>query len=207
MSYDKTQPWERSIANYTHFAEDVVVAAPRAYALPQAWRAVAERLTWNGVQMERLSEARSVTAQVYRIKSVQSRTIPYEGHMFHDDLVLESHTETVELQIGDYWIPLDQDSARYIVETLEPLAHDSFFRWGFFNSILEKKERYSDYVFEDMALQLLQDEPVLKAKFENWKAENPALLKNQRQVLSFIFENCARFAEPSWRRYPVAAIF
>lgn len=207
LSYDKTQPWERSIANYTHFAEDVVVAAPRAYALPQAWRAVAERLTWNGVQMERLSEARSVTAQVYRIKSVQSRTIPYEGHMFHDDLVLESHTETVELQIGDYWIPLDQDSARYIVETLEPLAHDSFFRWGFFNSILEKKERYSDYVFEDMALQLLQAEPALKAKFENWKAENPALLKNQRQVLSFIFENCARFAEPSWRRYPVAAIF
>ena len=207
LSYDKAQPWERSIANYTHFAEDVVVAAPRAYALPQAWRAVAERLAWNGVQMERLSAARSVTAQVYRIQSVQSRTIPYEGHMFHDDLVLETHTETVELQIGDYWIPLDQDSARYIVETLEPLAHDSFFRWGFFNSILEKKERYSDYVFEDMALQLLQDEPVLKAKFEYWKAENPALLKNQRQVLSFIFENCARFAEPSWRRYPVVAIF
>lgn len=207
LSYDKTQPWERSIAYYTHFAEEVVVPAPRAYALPQAWRAVAERLAWNGVQMERLSEARAVQAQVYRIQSVQSRAAPYEGHMFHDELVLETHTETVELQSGDYWIELNQESARYIVETLEPLAHDSFFRWGFFNSILEKKERFSNYVFEDMALQLLQDEPELKVSFEQWKAENPALLGNQRQVLGFIFENCTRFAEPSWRRYPVVAIF
>lgn len=207
LSYNKTQPWERSIAYYTHFAEEVVVPAPRAYALPQAWRAVAERLAWNGVQMERLSEARAVQAQVYRIQSVQSRAAPYEGHMFHDELVLETHTETVELQSGDYWIELNQDSARYIVETLEPLAHDSFFRWGFFNSILEKKERFSNYVFEDLALQLLQDEPELKVSFEQWKAENPALLGNQRQVLGFIFENCTRFAEPSWRRYPVVAIF
>jgi hypothetical protein len=30
-------------------------------------------------------------------------------------------------------------------------GHDSFFRWGFFNSVLEKKEAYSDYVFEDEA--------------------------------------------------------
>ncbi|SFC56663.1 Zinc carboxypeptidase [Polaromonas sp. OV174] len=207
LAYDREQPWERDIDYYTHFVEDVVVPAPQAYVVPQAWRAVTERLAWNGVQMERLSAAKSVAAQVHRIQAVQSRPTPYEGHMFHEQLTLQTQTETAELQVGDYWIPLQQDAARYIVETLEPLAHDSFFRWGFFNSVLEKKERFSDYVFEDMALQLLKDEPELKSRFEQWRAENPALLSDQSRVLGFIFENCKRFAEPAWRRYPVLAIF
>ena len=207
LSYDRSQPWERDIAWYTHFAEDVVVRAPVAYVVPQAWRAITERLAWNGVQMERVNAVRSVTAQVYRIDSVKSSPGSYEGHLFHEKMTLETDTEPVELQVGDYWIPVRQDKARYIVETLEPQAHDSFFRWGFFNSILEKKERFSNYVFEDMALQLLQEEPVLNAKFEQWKIKNPTLQTIQSRVLGFVFENCERFNEPQWRRYPVLAIF
>ncbi|MEP6966187.1 MAG: peptidase M14, partial [Polaromonas sp.] len=206
LSYDRSQPWEREIDYHTHFSEDVVVSAPVAYLVPQAWRDVIQRLAWNGVQMERVDTVRSALARVYRIESVQSRPGAYEGHLFNDEVSLQSHHETVPLQIGDYWIPLNQDGARYIVETLEPQAHDSFFRWGFFNSILEKKERFSDYVFEDMALQLLEEEPLLKEKFARWKSDNPSLLENQGRVLAFIFENCARFAEPQWRRYPVLAI-
>ncbi|MGH6637989.1 MAG: M14 family zinc carboxypeptidase [Polaromonas sp.] len=207
LSYDREQPWERDIAYYKHFVEDIVVRAPLAYVVPQAWRAAIERLEWNGVQMQRLSAARTVEARVYRIKAVETRPGPYEGHMFHDQVMLETHAETVALRAGDCWIPLDQDNARYVMETLEPQAHDSFFRWGFFNSVLEKKEHFSDYVFEDMALELLRDEPELKTGFEQWKAENPRLVSDQSQVLRFIFENCRRFVEPEWRRYPVLAIF
>ena len=207
LSYDRSQPWERDIAYYTRFVEDVVVQAPVAYVVPQAWREVVQRLAWNGVQMERVTAARPVTARVYRIDSVQSRPGAYEGHLFHEALTLQTQTEETELQVGDYWIPLRQANARYIVETLEPQAHDSYFRWGFFNSILEKKERFSNYVFEDLALKLLEDEPALKLKFEAWKAQNPELLSDQNQVLGFIFENCLGFVEPQWRRYPVLAIF
>ena len=207
LSYDRSQPWERDIAYYTRFVEDVVVQAPVAYVVPQAWREVVQRLAWNGVQMECVTAARPVTARVYCIDSVQSRPGAYEGHLFHEALTLQTHTEETELQVGDYWIPLRQANARYIVETLEPQAHDSYFRWGFFNSILEKKERFSNYVFEDLALKLLEDEPALKVKFEAWKAQNPELLSDQNQVLGFIFENCLGFVEPQWRRYPVLAIF
>jgi hypothetical protein len=206
LAYDRSQPWEREIDYFTHFAEEVVVRAPVAYVIPQAWRAVVERLDWNGVRMERLGAARTVQAQVSRIQSVLSRPGAYEGHMFHDEITLETSLQTVELQAGDWWVPLDQDKARYAVETLEPQAHDSFFRWGFFNSILEKKEHFSDYVFEDRALQLLKDEPGLRTRFEQWKATNPQLLSDPQQVLGFIFENCARHAEPQWRRYPVLSV-
>ncbi|TFW30294.1 M14 family zinc carboxypeptidase [Massilia horti] len=201
--YDRTSPWERDIAYYNSFPADITVQAPRAYVVPQAWREVIERLQWNGVQMERVDSERVVEASYYHIAEVCSRPNAYEGHMFHDDVQLEKRRGQVKLGVGDYIVPLDQDNARYAVETLEPQAHDSFFRWGFFNSVLEKKEAYSDYVFEDEAEKLLAEEPELAAKFDAWKAANPSLLKDQSAVLDFLFANCARYREPEWRRYPV----
>jgi hypothetical protein len=203
LHYDRSSPWERDIAYYNRFPADITVAAPRAYVVPQAWREAIERLEWNGVKMERVDSERVVEAAYYHIGSVSSRPKAYEGHMFHDDVQVEKRRGQVKLNAGDWIVPLDQDNARYVVETLEPQAHDSFFRWGFFNSVLEKKEAYSDYVFEDEAEDMLRAEPELAAKFDAWKAANPALLANQEAVLDFIFANCERYREPEWRRYPV----
>jgi hypothetical protein len=156
--------------------------------------------------MERVTADREQDVACYHVRSVASRPHAYEGHMFHDDVQLERVRETVTIRAGDYLVPLDQDQVRYAVETLEPQAHDSFFRWGFFNSVLEKKEAYSDYVFEDEAERLLAAEPDLAAKFGAWKAANPDLLRDQGAVLDFIFAHCARWREPEWRRYPVFMI-
>lgn len=206
LSYDRNAPWERDIDYFNSFPADITVQAPRGYIVPQAWREVIERLQWNGVAMEQLGEDKMMDVQCYRIKSVVSRPNAYEGHLFHDEMELATGVEQVGVRKGDWWIPLDQDQARYAIETLEPQGHDSFFRWGFFNSVLEKKEAYSDYVFEDHASELLRDEPALKAGFEAWKAANPALLSDQQAVLDFIFTNCRRYVEPEWRRYPVLSV-
>lgn len=206
LYYDRSSVWERDIAYYNRFPVDASVPAPQAYVVPQQWREAIERLEWNGVRMERIDADRMQQVAYYQIDSVTSRPTAYEGHMFHDDVVLERRHASVQLRAGDYLVPLDQDNARYAVETLEPLAHDSFFRWGFFNSVLEKKEAYSEYVFEDEAERLLAQEPALAAKFEQWKGEHPGLLTNQEAVLDFIFANCARYREPEWRRYPVFMI-
>jgi hypothetical protein len=206
LSYDRSAPWERDIAYYNHFPADITVATPRAYVVPRAWREAVERLQWNGVRMEQLSADRVQEVRVYRIKSVTSRAGAYEGHMFHDDVELAQETVQLTLKAGDWWVPLDQDQARYAVETLEPQGHDSFFRWGFFNSVLEKKEAYSDYVFEDHAMELLEAEPALRARFDAWKAANPDKLSDQVAVLDFIFANCQRYVEPEWRRYPVLSV-
>jgi hypothetical protein len=206
LYYDRSSVWERDIAYYNRFPVDVSVPAPQAYVVPQQWLEAIERLEWNGVRMERIDADRMQQVAYYQIDSVTSRPTAYEGHLFHDDVVLERRHASVQLRAGDYLVPLDQDNARYAVETLEPLAHDSFFRWGFFNSVLEKKEAYSEYVFEDEAERLLAQEPELAAKFEQWKGAHPGLLTNQEAVLDFIFANCARYREPEWRRYPVFMI-
>lgn len=206
LSYDRSRPWQREIAYYNRFKADVVVRAPKAYVVPQAWREVIERLHWNGVQTSRIEAPATVTARCYQIRSVLTRGGAYEGHMFHDGMELEQYSASVELKPGDCYVSLDQANARYVVETLEPQAHDSFFRWGFFNSVLEKKETFSDYVFEDLAAELLREEPLLAARFAQWKAAHPALQSDQQQVLGFIFEHSQRYAEPQWRHYPVLSI-
>jgi hypothetical protein len=207
LSYDRSQSWEKDIAYYDHFIEDIVIPAPKAYLIPQAWREVIERLQWNGLELQRLESDREFDVQTYRIKSVTSLASAYEGHMFHDGVELSAQTETVHARAGDYLLTLNQPNARYAVETLEPQAHDSFFRWGFFNSVLERKEAYSDYVFEDSAFAMLQEEPELKAKFDRWKEMNPGLLSDQTAVLNFIYANGRRFHEPEWRRYPVFSLY
>jgi hypothetical protein len=206
LSYDRSQPWTKEIAFFSRCHADVVVKAPKAYLIPQAWREVIERLQWNGVLLQRLDAAQTMAVRSLRIDSVSSRAGAYEGHMFHDQMQLSEHFETYQAQAGDYLVVLDQPNARYALETLEPQAHDSFFRWGFFNSVLEKKEHYSDYIFEDTALEMLAAEPDLKVLFEQWKQLNPQLLSDQEAVLDFIFAHAKGCAEPSWRRYPVLSV-
>ena len=182
------------------------VNTPKWYLIPQAWREVIERLQCNGVVVHRLASDQTLQAQVYRIDHVVSRAQAYEGHLFHDEVEVSQHTESVLARAGDAVVDLAQPHARYAVETLEPQAHDSLFRWGFFNSILEKKEAYSDYVFEDTALEMLQAEPALRERFKTWKAAFPERVSNQRDVLDFIFSHGQRFHEPEWRRYPVVGL-
>jgi hypothetical protein len=206
LSYDRNEPFVKDIPYFNRFEADVNVRMPKAYVLPQAWREVVERLKWNGVKMERFASDETLDVQYYHVSKITPRPTPYEGHMYYDEVDLEVRTGKVQVRTGDWLIALDQDQARYVVEMLEPMGHDSFFRWGFFNGVLEKKEAYSDYVFEDHAMVLLATEPELAARFEQWKAANPALLGNQEAVLNFIFANCARYREPEWNRYPVYSV-
>jgi hypothetical protein len=206
LAYDRSQPWEKDIAWFNRCQVDVAVDAPRSYLIPQAWRETIERLQWNGVRLERIAVAQSVQAMAYQIESVVSRSGPYEGQLFHDEVTLIRKSVTVNARVGDVLVHLNQPNARYAVETLEPQAHDSFFHWGFFNSILEKKEAFSDYVFEDTALEMLESEPQLREAFERWKTQNPDRLGDQQAVLSFIFAQGQRYAEPEWRRYPVLRV-
>lgn len=206
LSYDRNQPWEKDIPYYNRFVPDITINTPKAYVIPQAWREVVERLQWNGLHLQRLEEEQTLEVQTYRIKSVQSRATAYEGHMFHDEVNLSRQVEQITLKKGDYLLDLSQANARYAIETLEPQAHDSFFRWGFFNSILEKKEHFSDYVFEDTALEMLETEPLLREKFSAWKQTYPELLDNQEAVLNFLYEHGLRHSEPEWGRYPIITL-
>ena len=105
---------------------------------------------------------------------------------------------------GDFVVYLAAPApARYLLETLEPQATDSFFAWGFFDSVLQQKEHYSDYVFEDVAADLLRRDPKLRERLEKLKQQDAAFAANGPAQLEWVYLNSA-YHEASHNRYPVA---
>ena len=103
---------------------------------------------------------------------------------------------------GDILVPVDQKAIRYIIETLEPEATDSFFRWNFFDSRLQMKEGFSSYVFEDEAFDILENNKNLKEELEARKANDKAFRESAYAQLQFIFM-ASDHKEPSFMHYPI----
>ena len=90
------------------------------------------------------------------------------------------------------------------METLEPEATDSFFNWNYFDTILQQKEGFSPYVWEDKAKELLMNNPALKEKFEE-KKKDTAFANNWYAQLDWLHKQSNNY-ETSHLRYPVYRI-
>lgn len=205
MYYDHSAPWEKPIRYYNYFQPSLVVKRPEAYIIPQAWAEVIERLEWNSVKMIRLTHDISLETEYYYLRKFQTPSEPYEGHYPHSRTEVETRRLIRNFRAGDYIIPVDQPLNRYIVETLEPQAADAFFSWNFFDSVLDQKEHYSSYIFEDLAAEYLRDNPALRTRLEKEKAQNPELAKSARAQLDFIYKN-SPYYEATHQLYPVARV-
>jgi hypothetical protein len=178
------------------------IEAPHYYILPQAWDEIADRLALNKVEMLRFTKDTTISAGRYIIKEVKTAERLSNGHHFHYDVTIESVNEEVALYAGDFLIPLNQPSNKYIVDMLEPEGQDSFFRWNFFDPILDQREYYSSYGFEENALRYLNENPDFRMKWEEAIEDDPALQNNHRAQLGFIYDN-TEWADNVTHKYPV----
>ncbi|HEY0273889.1 MAG TPA: M14 family metallopeptidase, partial [Chitinophaga sp.] len=161
LYYDRDQPFTRKVKFYNHFIPGNYVAKPQAYLIPQGWWAVIHLLQNNHVQLQRLAHDTTIEVEVYHIEAYKSAPRPYEKHFLHSGVQTSTSLQRIFFRKGDYYIPLHQAANRYLVETLEPTAGDSFFAWNFFDAILAQKEDYSAYVFEDIAADYVSRHPAL----------------------------------------------
>jgi len=205
LYYDRTKPYTKMVRFYDRLKPSAVAAAPKAYIIPQGWHKVIERLQLNNVAMQPLERDTVITVTVYRIDSFGTRSQPYEGHYLHHNVQFRRTTEKIRFNRGDYLIPFRQPSCRYLAETLEPNAPDAFFAWGFFDAVLQQKEYFSDYVFEDEAVKLLQSDPQLKKLLDDEKKKDKAFAGDARSQLDFIYRH-SPYYEPGHLRYPVYRI-
>ena len=136
---------------------------------------------------------------------MKSFSRPYEGHYPHYNTRVSESEMKVQFNKGDYIIPTRQPGIRYILETLEPEAVDSFFNWNFFDTVLQQKEGFSPYVFEDLALTILEENPALKDSLEHKKQNDDSFAKNWYAQLDWIFKN-SKYYEPAHLQYPVYRI-
>ena len=205
LRYNRDSVWTRAIPFDNRY--DVVAESnvPRHWVLPQAWRRVQKRLAANGVVMTRVASDTVVLANVATVESFRSAGKPYEGH---HPLTVDSVSSTVlpvQLYAGDWLIPSDQEAKRYLVEVLDPMAHDALLVWNFFDAALQQKEYYSGYVFEDTAEDMLDADPALRARFDAARLAHPEWADNPGLALRWLYQESPH-NEGTANRYPVYAL-
>ncbi|WP_233260708.1 M14 family metallopeptidase [Pedobacter sp. HMWF019] len=205
LYYDRNKPYTRNIKEWNHFLPDVTVQKPLAYIIPKAWTKVIELLKLNNVVVKELREDAVLPVESYYIADFKTVSRPFEGHYLHSNVQVDTRQQQLAFYKGDYIVYVNQPQNRYIVETLEPQATDSFFNWNFFDSVLGQKEHYSAYVFEDTAAELLEKDPELKAKLEKEKLKYPDPTAKGDALLEFVYKN-SDYYEKTHLRYPIARL-
>ena len=205
MFYNHAKPYTRDIKFFSFFKPENIIEKPKAYIIPAGWYEVIDRLRLNGVVMKQLIHDSTLSVSVYKIEDFKSRTTPYEKHHGNNSVKVSKSMDTIHFLKGDYIIEMNQAANRYIVEMLEPTGDDSFFAWNFFDGILQQKEGYSDYRWEDIAADVLKNDPALKEKLEAKKKAEPAFAASSSAILSYIYKNSI-WMEKAFMRYPVFRI-
>ena len=205
LYYDRNEPFEKKINFYDTYLPTVHITIPSYYVIPQSeWKTI-EHLERNKIEMKRLQKDSLISVNGYKIENFSTVKAPYEGHYLHFDTQVSSFTENIKFRKGDYLVSTKQNGVKYLLETLEPMATDSFFNWNFYDAILGQKEYYSPYVFEDTAAQLLLENTQLKANFEKKKSEDAQFAKDGKAQLDWVYKNSPYF-ESTFRRYPIFRI-
>jgi len=202
LKFDRNKPFTKQITYQNYFKPSLEIEIPKAYIIPQGWWNVIELLKLNDVDMTPLSKDSTITIQSYKTDNYQTRSQAYEGHYQHYNTTIKVSEETITFNKGDFIIKTNQEAFRYLIETLEPQAPDSFFNWNFFDTILQQKEGFSPYVWEDKAELILRQDPKLRINFNLKKSYDKDFASNWYAQLDWLHKQSVNY-EKSHLQYPV----
>ncbi len=205
MFYNHNKPFTKKIRYYNACTPSGLIQKPFAYIIPQGWWAVVDLLKLNGVAMKQLQHDSNIVVNAYHIDDYKNFPRSYETHHKNYAVKVSVTKELHLFRKGDFIIYLNQPCNRYILEMLEPAGDDSFFAWNFFDAILQQKEGYSDYRWEDIAAEVLRKDPELKKKLEAKKASDPTFAADAKAILNFIYKN-SNYYEKAHLKYSVYRI-
>jgi hypothetical protein len=205
LYYDRDKPYTKKVPYYNTYKATSTIEKPKGYIIPHAYRQVINRLKWNKVEMVQLESDTILEVVQYKIDNYESRKSPYEGHYLHYNVEVTPVEKEMLVRKGDYIINTGQDKDRYLIETLEPHAPDSYFAWNFMDGILGMKEYFSSYVFEERAEELLKKDRKLRREFEKKKNEDEEFSNDARAQLRFIYERSPHY-EQQYMHYPILRI-
>lgn len=202
LKYDREKPFTKEVKYQNYFIPSDSVVIPQAYIIKKGYDEIIEMYELNQIVFEIFEKDTLLEVQSYKINDFKTRKSSYEGHYPHYDTSVIVKNTSVLFSEGDLIVFTDQPGFRYIMETLEPAAMDSFFNWNFFDAILQQKEGFSPYVFEDEAAELLKKDSVLKEAFETKKIEEPDFASNWYTQLDWLFKKSEHY-EKAHMQYPV----
>lgn len=180
------------------FVPGATATAPAGYAVPAAWMEVIDRLKRHGLPVTVLKKPLAGSFSTFRLEAVRFPAQPFEGR-FQPSFTARTVMESRTLPAGSVVVP----ASRLAMQLLEPEAPDSLLKWGFFNTVFERKEYFEDYAMAPVAEAMLQQDAKLRAEYEAWLKEHPDVRANAR--LSWLFER-SPWADARLNTYPVVRI-
>jgi hypothetical protein len=202
LYYDRSKPFTKTIPFYNKLKNSKFVTIPSFYIIPKAQHHVIDLLKINQIKMTPLKRDTIIEVEKYKIKTFNTSNNPYEGHYIHSNTEVEKATAKIQFFKGDILVPTQQFGVKYLLETLEPEANDSFFNWNFFDTYLQTKEHFSAYVFEDIAAELLKQNEELRIELEAKKAADEKFAESGAEQLRFIYTR-SPYYEKEHMTYPI----
>jgi hypothetical protein len=202
LTYDRSMPYERAIPWYRTYVAADSVRVPKFYVVGGQEQHVIDRLEANHVVFETLTADQIDTLIVFSVKSYKSPSSPYEGHFKLSKIEVGESQQLVKLKPGDILIPSNQDAALFIHASLQPRAEDSYLTWNFFDSYLQQKEYFSNYVFKDQIADILAKDQALNEEYQLRKATDEKFRNSEWDQLYFIYSRSPYF-EQTFMRLPI----
>ncbi|MEN2280849.1 M14 family metallopeptidase [Algoriphagus sp. SE2] len=178
------------------------VPVPKAYWIPVEWVEVIQKMKEHGIEMEVLKEEKEINLEFSIVGDFQMVSRPYEGLMRFRSFDLDKEYRKVTLQPGSVRVKTRQALGELAVILMEPESVDSFFQWGYFNSILSQTEYMETYFLEPLAKQMLEDDPELKKRFEEEKAKDEEFAKSPRRIYRWFYEQTP-YIDQNWKVIPI----
>ena len=205
LFYDRNKPFSRKVKFFDTYKADKEITIPSYYVIPKSEGKIIENLKRNQIKFKELQSDSLITVESYKIVDFKTVKNPYEGHYLHFDTQVSSELKTKKFRKGDYLVSTKQSGVKFLLETLEPEAVDSYFNWNEFDGILGQKEYFSDYVFEDTAAELLKTNKALKTAFELKKASDAKFAEDGAAQLDWVYKN-SEYYEGTVNQYPIYRI-
>jgi hypothetical protein len=205
LFYDRSKPYEKMIPYFNKYVPKDSIRIPKFYVLGGQEKEVIERLKANDIQFKKIEKDSLISVQSFVVTNFKSLEKPYEGHFKHSEINYELNPINYQLKPGDIFVSTKQRSAMFIHSVLQPKAEDSYFTWNFFDSYLQEKEYFSNYVFTDKIQEILEADSALKQEYINKKRDDEEFRNSEWRQLYFIYSKSMYF-EPSFMRLPVFQI-
>ena len=202
LTYDISKPYERKIPFYKYYNPKDSIAIPSYYLVRGQERKIIEQLVANGIAIETLKEEKKLRVKAQVVRSFDAISKPYEGHYMHPSKDIERVEQWITFRPGDVLISTKQIGGQFLHSVLQPEAEDSYFTWNYFDSYLQEKEYFSNYVFKDKIKEILQNNPELQKGYETKRQNDTDFANSEWQQLYFLYQNSVYF-EPSYMMLPI----
>ncbi len=201
--YDESKPQVWRIPLRDNVQPSISVVPPTAgYIVPAADAAwVGAKLKQHGIEFRTLPAQPGAVVETFRASEATPAAMSVEGHQ-RMAVKGEWKADTRDIGMGALFVPIAQAKSKLAMSILEPLAPDSLLGWGEFNNAFERKEYMEDYVAEEVAEEMLQKNPALKARFEKRVAEDAAFARDPQARLDFFYRLHSSWDE-HYNLYPV----